>query len=166
MRIGSVSIEGASVSENSRLVQCAALVPIALNDPGVRDLIRHHEFAEALGFANTDDTPEQILAKNDAAPWNVRIRLYTPSFWQRWSSAVASTDPTTGIISLNRAYLNGPLTTDADIAGTIAHEYQHVLGYEHDFKATWRRPFSEPYAIGDQVVAFLKASGLSSSTQK
>lgn len=38
--------------------------------------------------------------------------------------------------------------TDAGLAGTICHEYQHKLGFTHDKNRTPWREFSEPYAVG------------------
>lgn len=46
----------------------------------------------------------------------------------------------------------------AEQAGNRAHEYMHKLGYDHPFKATWDRPYTAPYAIGDLVVAWVKAN--------
>lgn len=37
---------------------------------------------------------------------------------------------------------------DSGIVGTICHEQAHKLGFSHDYKATARRPYSVPYAVG------------------
>lgn len=50
-------------------------------------------------------------------------------------------------IFINSRYYNRGM--DAQIAGTICHEYMHKVGYSHDKKSTNTRPFSVPYAVGD-----------------
>lgn len=42
-----------------------------------------------------------------------------------------------------------------EVAGNLAHEYMHKLGFEHDFARTPLRPFSVPYAVGDFVSRFV-----------
>jgi hypothetical protein len=37
------------------------------------------------------------------------------------------------------------------IAMNLVHEWTHKMGYDHDFKATARRPASVPYAVGYMV---------------
>lgn len=41
-----------------------------------------------------------------------------------------------------------------EIAGNIAHEWCHKIGFDHDFKRTAIRPYSVPYAIGYFVSEF------------
>lgn len=38
--------------------------------------------------------------------------------------------------------------TPADIAGNLAHEYCHKIGFEHEFNFTSLRQYTVPYAIG------------------
>jgi hypothetical protein len=39
----------------------------------------------------------------------------------------------------------------ADIAGTLAHEWMHLLGFTHSFRDSSLRSLSVPYAIGELV---------------
>lgn len=43
-----------------------------------------------------------------------------------------------------------------DVAGNIAHEYIHKLGFGHEFKKTVDRENSVPYAVGYWVETFLR----------
>lgn len=42
-------------------------------------------------------------------------------------------------------------SSSQQIAGNLAHEYCHKLGFDHPFKSTSLRPFSVPYAVGHYV---------------
>ena len=72
---------------------------------------------------------------------NLSVRNF--SFWQR--NVVGYTSQGTPEITMNRSFFDG--YTPAEIAGNMAHEWMHKLGFEHDFRATARRPDSVPYAV-------------------
>lgn len=46
-----------------------------------------------------------------------------------------------------------------EIAGNIAHEYMHKLGFEHEYKWTHDREFSVPYAVGYACEEYAKRVG-------
>lgn len=45
----------------------------------------------------------------------------------------------------------------AEIAGNLAHEYCHKLGFDHEFKAVAGREFTVPYAVGYETVKIARA---------
>ena len=57
--------------------------------------------------------------------------------------------PDTSVITSNRRFFDN--FTPAEIAGNLAHEWMHKIGFDHDFNSTSRRPYSVPYAVGDLV---------------
>lgn len=44
--------------------------------------------------------------------------------------------------------------TQEDIAGNLAHEWCHKMGYQHEYRYTNLRQFSVPYAVGQFVKDF------------
>jgi hypothetical protein len=47
-------------------------------------------------------------------------------------------------------------TTPESIAGNLAHEWCHKLGFEHDYYYNYERQFSVPYAVGDFVAGIVR----------
>jgi hypothetical protein len=79
---------------------------------------------------------------------NLDLTLYKPPFYKRWS-VVGYGYPGTPEIYLNRNYFQ--VFTVAEVAGNLAHEWCHKLGFDHDYKSTSVRPYSVPYAVGEIV---------------
>lgn len=97
----------------------------------------------------------QILEKIYAASENFRreenaqidlnITIYTSSWFQR--GTIGYTYPDADTIWVNRRHYKN--FKPSQIAANFTHEWLHKVGFGHDFKATARRPFSVPYAIGN-----------------
>lgn len=69
-------------------------------------------------------------------------------------SAIGYTYPNTKWQYIYNRFFSG--ASVAAIAGNIAHEYMHKLGFEHEFKYTKLREFSVPYAVGYFVERYAK----------
>lgn len=141
---------------------------------------------DAVGLANkavnTEDFRRFLKELNEPkistafGPTNViqmSVSKYSP--WNPFTSAVARTD--NGVIYLNRKrfriepYLPKKLGnaqfTDEDIsharqllaaaiAGTLCHEYCHVLGFEHTSNREAYLERDTPYKVGDMVEMIAK----------
>lgn len=78
-------------------------------------------------------------------------------FYKRWSSAIGYTYPSTFKTWLNTKFWTG---SEKDIvsmiAGNIAHEYMHNLGFGHAYDWNSSREFTVPYAIGTIINQIVK----------
>jgi hypothetical protein len=80
---------------------------------------------------------------------NIRLHQFgTPVFFynqpKRWLRPLIIGFSDSKGIHVNTAAVK----TVEELAGNIAHESMHVLGYGHPYFNTKQRPFSVPYAIG------------------
>jgi hypothetical protein len=73
---------------------------------------------------------------------DIKIELYN----KRFSSAVGYTYPNTFKTWVNYKFFSN--FSEADVAGNIAHEYMHNLGFDHAFNSNPTRKYTVPYAIG------------------
>lgn len=118
------------------------------------------------GFENTVDSPEETLAKYRSGDIVLTVSIYTPSWWHRFSSEVAHESPDGSISFNSRFYDNMDAPSRVN---TLFHETGHKIGYEHDYLRTARRPFSEPYQVGDiaeKVARLILAGHTSNVAQK
>lgn len=83
---------------------------------------------------------------------NIPIFFYYPT-WRQSKSVVGYTSPDTPTIYLNRLFRNGyDWGACAEISNAL-HEVTHKMGFDHDYKATARRPYSVPYTANFAVAA-------------
>jgi len=141
-------INGASQAENYALQMGLEFANKVLMSPQfeafmlARKLVQMNELDNAgvLAMIRTDVTLD--------------IEIYSP--WWPWSSQDACTTyPSypggTPLVSINRRLINTPF----DLGDTILHESTHANGFDHDYRATQRRPYSVPYSAnaGYELVA-------------
>ena len=74
------------------------------------------------------------------------VNLYLALYSERWSRVVGYTKPSINRISINEKFFRN--FTPAQIAGNLAHEWVHKLGFDHRSAKEYD---SVPYAIGDIV---------------
>lgn len=85
----------------------------------------------------------ELLDTNIDYKWTLNLNLK----WFFTLRTRAYTYFTKPEIYINSRYYNRGM--DAEIAGTICHEYMHKLGYSHSKEYTDIRPYTVPYSIGD-----------------
>jgi hypothetical protein len=78
---------------------------------------------------------------------DLSVQLYTSSYFGR--NVVGYTTPSTSTIYMNTYFYRS--ATPGDTAANMIHEWMHKIGFDHDYNATARRPYSVPYAIGSLV---------------
>lgn len=76
---------------------------------------------------------------------NFQLELYAPK-WYQSNNVLGYTSQTDPIIHINKNFYNSAEVFE--IAMNLTHEWCHKMGFDHDSKATARRPYSVPYAIG------------------
>ena len=157
MKVSLGKVTGYTTSERAKLDQATKLIGTVLNSREFRDAVLSNTYAGKPGFADETRSPREIYDAIRAAKENftseadgevdLNVNLKTFSWFQR--KTVGYTTPDSDTITTNRRFFSG---YDApEVAGHLAHEWLHKLGFEHDFKATADRPYSVPYKLGDLV---------------
>lgn len=73
-----------------------------------------------------------------------------------YGRAVGYTYPNSAWQWINQWFLDSSNVTEADIAGNIAHEYMHKLGFGHAYRSHATRQYTVCYAIGYLVAGLAK----------
>ena len=157
MRVSLGKVSGHSEVERRKLGEAAALMERVFNSREFRDGVLAATFDGRPGFASDTRTPAEVYATirqakeryTDAADGeaDLNVRLESFSWFQR--HVVGYTTASSDTITSNRRFFSG--YEPAEVAGHLAHEWLHTLGFEHDHAATRERPNSVPYALGDLV---------------
>jgi hypothetical protein len=157
MRVSIGKTTGFSPLEKQKLDRAMVKLGQVLNSREFKDAVLSHRFEGKPGFANDSRTPAEVYAVIRAAKEtftqvadgevDLNVELKSLSWFQR--GVVGYTTPSSDTVTTNRRFYSG--FDESDIAGHLGHEWLHKLGFEHDFKATARRPHSVPYALGELI---------------
>lgn len=157
MRVSLGKVTGYSAAERQKLDKATQLMGNVLNSKEFRDAVLSADFAGKPGFASEARSPQEVYATIRAAKENytaaadgevdLNVNLENFSWFQR--NTVGYTTESSDTLTTNRKFFSG--FEPNELAGHLAHEWLHKLGFEHDFKATARRPDSVPYELGDLV---------------
>ena len=181
LRVSLDKLSGFSSTSNEKVAQAAQVMERVMNSEEFRQKVLAFQYNGQAQFSNNDltrndgtvesnltneqiyqaimDGAEQLKGQTavDDHVANLDLVLYTPPWYKKWS-VVGYGNPGQPEIFMNSYYFNS--FTLADIAGNMAHEWCHKIGFDHDFNRTSRRPYSVPYAIGDLVVKLGAAAAL------
>lgn len=157
MRVSLGTVTGYSTTERQKLDQGMKLLADVLNSREFRDGVLGATFAGKPGFASDTRSPQEIYraireakeSYTDASDGEVDLNLTLQSFSWFQRHTVGYTTPSSDTLTTNRNFFSG--FEPAEVAGHIGHEWLHKLGFEHDFKATARRPDSVPYELGELI---------------
>lgn len=156
-----IRITKAKESEKHAIIEAGKRLQVVINHREFEQRVLVHEYDGKSGFADNviagrQFTNAQVLAillagREELDPvldheWDMELSVYT-----RKRSTVGSTSPGITTVYMNRRALRFEEAGWGEIAGNMAHEHCHKLGFDHDFESTPKRPFSVPYAIGDMV---------------
>ena len=157
MRVALGKVTGYSANERPKLEKATTLMGDVLNSKEFRDAVLSADFAGKPGFASETRSPQEVYAVIRAAKENytdaadgevdLNVNLENMSWFQR--NVVGYTTESSDTLTTNRRFFSG--FEPHEMAGHLAHEWLHKLGFEHDFKSTARRPDSVPYELGDLV---------------
>lgn len=164
MRVSLGQVSGYSATERAKLDEATGLLAKVLNSREFRDGVLNATFNGRPGFAGDARTPAEIYATIRAGQENytvaadgevdLNLELKNFSWFQR--NVVGYTTESSDTLTINRSFFSA--YTPAEVAGNLAHEWLHKLGFEHDFKATARRPDSVPYELGELVERLAQGS--------
>lgn len=140
-----MTLLAASINEASRLARVGEVVSRMINSRKFLEAVAYYKAYTYTDLSGAEIYLEMMEGKENRSQrdfiWNIEI-----GFGNARKSTVAWTNPGTRTIYLNRKIFSQ--RGDAQLAGTICHEYLHKLGFQHPKKWTADRQFSVPYWIG------------------
>ena len=153
------ALQNFSPVEADRIDHAALVLEAALNSEEFRQRVLDFTWNGKQTFANNNGlTNEQIYAAimagretysdEDDHVANLSLSLYSPPFFKKWG-VVGYGYPGAPQIYINRNYFK--VMSMASLAGLLAHEWCHKLGFDHDYRRTAKRPYSVPYGVGSLV---------------
>lgn len=158
MRVSLGKVSGYTQTEQKKLGAATDLMAKVLNSREFRDAVMgskytsdsrsSREIYEAIRGAKENFT--------DAADGEVDLNLNLENFSWFQRKVVGYTTPSSDTITTNRRFFGS--YEPAEVAGHLAHEWLHKLGFEHDHAATRDRPKSVPYAVGELVERLAKGT--------
>ena len=164
MRVSLGRVTGYTAAERQKLDGATKLMADVLNSREFRDAVFGAEFAGKPGFASDTRSPQEVYATIRAAKENytdgadgevdLNLKLENFSWFQRHTVGYATESSDT--LTTNRRFFSG--FDQNEVAGHLAHEWLHKLGFEHDFQSTARRPDSVPYELGELVERLAKGA--------
>ena len=112
------------------------------------------QFANNAGLTNLEIynlimSGREVLTPTADGILDVSITIYNT--WLRGRNVIGYTYPNTPMQWISRRFFS--VFDIKSISSNILHELLHKLNFDHDFKATARRPYSVPYGIGSMVAS-------------
>lgn len=159
VKVNLIASKGFSVKERETLNKAVVIFETVINSEEFKQEILNYTYQKKPHFVNNNgQTNEQIFATIMAGKETFTeqadsvadfdLTIYNSGWTGR--NVVGYTNPGTSKIFMNRRFYS--TFEPYEIAGNMAHEWCHKLGYDHDYKRTARRAYSIPYAVGDIVV--------------
>lgn len=153
-----ILVTGGTEKDQAKVMASVAVLEMVINSIEFKDAVLSYvwnddvQFADNQGLTNSQIYDVLMSGQEKLNPeldytWNIEQHLYS----KRFSKAIGYTYPNVTWIKSNLRFLRS--MSIAKLAAHIAHEQCHKLGFGHDYKATKKRPFSVPYAIGSIVQA-------------
>lgn len=158
MRINLHKVVNFTKTETSKLERSLDLLESYINSDSFREYILNFKYLGKQQFANNGGlsneevynlimSGKEVLSPTKDGVWDISVTIYNT--YVRGRNVIGYTYPNTSMQWINRRFFSS--FNLAQVGGNMAHEYCHKLGFDHDFKATVRRPYSVPYVVGDVV---------------
>lgn len=138
---------GCTTAEVKRIADTQALIQKFIDSKCFEDAWLSFKRIEQSNGLKAQGIIEKIRA---ASVKDIPIIFYWPTLFQS-KSVIGYTYPDQPEIYLNRRFRNDTTWTVWSEASNLFHESLHKIGFDHDFNATERRPFSVPY-LGNRAV--------------
>jgi hypothetical protein len=154
---------GFSTYYKNKLEQAAGLIETAINSEAFRERVLANtfdgqvQFADNQGLSNEEIYQKIVEAKevfNDSGDQVIEMHLKSWSPFNFWTSAVASTNMSSGLVRLRKKYYKS--ASLPRLANTMLHEWTHTIGFTHDFYGTNARENSVPYRVGDIIEEIIR----------
>lgn len=157
LRVRFGTVHGFDEARRKKLERAGARLADVLNSVEFRDAVLGMRFEGKPGFADDRRSPTQVYAAVRAAKerftaradgevdLNVQLRKLGPQD----SDVVGFTRDGSDRITTNVRFFDR--FDSAEVAGHLAHEWLHTLGFHHGAKPSPERDRSVPYALGELV---------------
>jgi hypothetical protein len=143
-----------SKSQRERIFRVTTNIEKIINTNNFKEQIINHKVNGEFKFENNENqtnfqiyekiiSGQELLDPRIDYKWQLNLNLK----WLFNLSTRAYTQFNSPEIFINSRYYNNSL--DAELAGTICHEYVHKVGYRHTKQYNEMRRYSVPYAVGD-----------------
>lgn len=134
----------------SKISKALELAEDTVNSKEFKDWFYAQTFTQLGEMAKFDKTQRLDMLLR---PVSFNYHLMKKSFWKRFTSVIGwhTDDPCTPGDDIYTYIDAFDRMTVTDLAGHLAHELTHSLGFEHSFNNTPDRKFSVPYMVGDYV---------------
>ena len=146
-----MQLTGFSAESIEKLNKAFAAMEAVVNTEEFKDRVINFKNTkgERAFASNESKTNEEIYAifmegREDLQPNTPHeMNFFLKQYYKRWSAVIGQTNPSTNVISLNWKFFRN--FAPSDVAGNLAHEWVHKLGFGHKSAAEHD---SAPYAIG------------------
>jgi hypothetical protein len=138
-----------------KLERAIQLLENVMNMPIMRERIAAYTYNGKKAFVdNKSMTNEMVLqsilnGSETLTPGNDHMVNVQLTFYRASNSTVGYTSPSTRLININLKFFDQ--YTLSQVAGNLAHEWTHKLGWNHASSYSSARDHSVPYAIGYMV---------------
>lgn len=161
LRVRGMEIVGFSGEALTKLNRAFQVLEAVMNSEEFKNRVINfkNKRGERAFLSNKGMTNEEVyehlmegredLQPETAGEMNFYLRLYNSP----WSRVIGYTSGDTNVISINQKYFRN--FTPADVAGNLAHEWTHKMGFDHRSASEHD---SVPYAVGyivDEMAAKL-----------
>ena len=157
-----VSIDGSKLDTIRRIRKVAKVqeeMEIILNSDLFKMLVTNMKLLHGETSAWKDATGEEIYERimsgaSDLSPEKDSvINIFVDDYYS-WKRVIGYTYPNTKTIYTNTKYFDSVNITQDNhhrkmTGSNFLHEYGHKIGFDHDFRATARRPYSICYQLND-----------------
>ena len=146
--------ENFTAKEKSRLEEARVKLEICVNHPSFKKRFFQADFSgetsqwkdrRRMDIWNHFVSGAETLSPGVDHEADITQDIFNPNFWTR--NVVGYTYPNTATQWINRRMFK--FWKLSRVASNILHEWGHKLGFDHDHKATKRRPFSICYQLND-----------------
>lgn len=158
-------------SDKEKVYKAVEILETVINSKEFKDRVLNFtfkgekQFHRNNGLSNKEIyenlmTGEEVLMPNSVGIMNFDLTLYRSK--NPWSKVKGYTKPDTMRIWMNTKFFRRTSWTSIDVAGNMAHEWVHKMGYGHAYKHNPDRPYTVPYAIGYLVGDIAREMGFGS----
>ena len=155
-------------ADKAKVYRAKDILEVIMNSKDFRDRILNFTWKGEKQFNNNNGltnkevyrllmTGEEVLMPASAGIMNFDLTLYRSK--NPWSKVKGYTLPDTMRIWMNKKFFRKSSWTAIDVAGNMAHEWVHKMGFSHDYRHNVDRPYSVPYAVGYIVTDLAKEMG-------
>ena len=121
------------------------------------------QFHNNNGMTNEEIYNHLMTGAENLMPESVGVMNFDLSLYRSknpWSKVKGYTTADSMQIFINKKFFRLSSWTPLDVAGNMAHEWVHKMGFGHDYRDNIDRPSSVPYAIGYMLIDIAKEMNL------